>query len=236
MGPRTNPSRGSWPPTSRRTTSGAVVARGAGNSRPYSLEREIEDIAAVIDAAGGTAHLYGVSSGGALALEAAMAGLAVDRVVVYEVPYSVGDEALRYWQAYVENLDAALSAERRGDAVDLFMQLAGAADEDIAGARSAPIWAALEDLAPTLAHDAACLGDGAVPSDRLATVKQPTLVLTGTAHDPTAPGLPAEFFDAAADEVAAALPRAQRHRLQGQGHVADRRATADAIRAFIAST
>ncbi|MEU4192274.1 alpha/beta hydrolase [Kribbella sp. NPDC026611] len=206
---------------------------GSGNDRPYSLQREIEDIAAVIEAAGGMAHLYGVSSGGALALEAAAAGLNVDRVIVYEVPYSVGSEALEYWQAYVDDLEAALSAGRRGEAVELFMRLAGASDEDIAGARSAPVWAALEDLAPTLAHDAACLGDGAVPRDRLATVKRPTLVLTGTAHDPTAPGLPTEFFDLAADEITAALPNADRDRLPGQGHVANPQAIATAIRTFI---
>jgi pimeloyl-ACP methyl ester carboxylesterase len=101
----------------------------SGDTQPYALEREIEDIAALIDEAGGSAHLYGVSSGGALIMEAAAAGLAIDRLAVYEVPYMIGVEAVQQWRDYVGQLEAALAAGRRGDAGELFMRLAGSPDE-----------------------------------------------------------------------------------------------------------
>src|SRR5215213_6384420 len=110
----------------------------SGDTPPYSLEREFEDLDALIARAGGTAHLYGVSSGGALVLEAAAAGVAADRLAVYEVPYNLADEWTRQWREYVENLAVALAADRRGDALELFMRLTGASDEDLAGVRNAP--------------------------------------------------------------------------------------------------
>jgi hypothetical protein len=124
------------------------------------VAREIEDLEALIAEAGGSAHLHGVSSGGALALEAAAAGLAADRLAVYEVPYSIGEEASRRWREYVEELEAVLAEGRRGDAVELFMRVAGASEENIAGARNSPMWPGLEAIAHTLAYDAACMGDG----------------------------------------------------------------------------
>jgi pimeloyl-ACP methyl ester carboxylesterase len=199
--------------------------RGAsGDTQPYAVEREIEDIEALIAEAGGSAHLYGVSSGGALALEAAAAGLAVDRIAVYEVPYSVGEHGAEHWREYVEQLTALLAEERRGDAVELFMRLAGASEESIAGARSSPLWPGLEDLAHTLAYDAACLGDG-LPTDRLAKVTQPVLVATGGAD---------EFFERAADALAASLPRAERRTLEGQGHVVDPQVLGPVLARFFA--
>src|SRR5919106_7071022 len=112
----------------------------SGDTQPYALEREIEDLQALVAEAGGSAHLYGVSSGGALAIEAAAAGLAIDRLAVYEVPYLVADDVARRWRRYVEELGAVLAEGRRGDALALFMRLAGSSEEDIAGARSAPFW------------------------------------------------------------------------------------------------
>ena len=70
----------------------------SGDTQPYALDRETEDIDALIAEAGGSAHLYGVSSGGALALEAAAAGLAIDKIAVYDVPYPVADDMLRQWR------------------------------------------------------------------------------------------------------------------------------------------
>jgi pimeloyl-ACP methyl ester carboxylesterase len=195
----------------------------SGDTRPYAVEREIEDIEALVDTAGGSAHLYGVSSGGALALEAAAAGLSLERIAVYEVPYLVDDAVWRRWREYVEELGAALAEERRGDAVELFMRLAGSAEEGIQGARRSPLWPGLEALAHTLAYDAACLGDGRPPADRFATIEQPVLVLTGGGDD---------FFEHAADAIAAALPRAERHTLEGQSHVADPKAVAPVLERF----
>jgi pimeloyl-ACP methyl ester carboxylesterase len=195
----------------------------SGDTQPYALEREIEDLEALIAEAGGPAHLYGVSSGGALALEAAAAGLAVGRIGVYEVPYMIGEEAERRWGEYVERLGRALTEGRSGDAVELFMRVAGSSEEQIAGARSSPMWPSLEAIAHTLAYDAACLGDGRPPVARLAGITQPVLVATGGGDD---------FFERAADAIASSLPRAERLTLEGQSHVADPKAVSLVLQRF----
>lgn len=193
----------------------------SGDTPPYAVEREVEDLAAVIDAVGGRAHLFGASSGGALALEAAAAGLPVDRVAVHEVPYQVDDAMISAWQAYRRDLDAALDAGDNDAALRLFMRLAGSSEQDIAGAEAAPVWPALRELAPTLRYDAACLGDGPPPRTRLGQVRTPVLLTTGVTVDPHLAGLPVDFFGAAADAAAAALPDARRSTIEIAGHVAD---------------
>jgi pimeloyl-ACP methyl ester carboxylesterase len=194
----------------------------SGDTSPYAVQRELEDLEALLGRAGGSAGVYGVSSGGMFALEAAATGLAIRRLAVYEVPYDTTAEAAQRNRAYREQLEALLARDRRGDAVELFMRLAGASDEDIAGARGSPHWPGLEKLAHTLAYDAACYGPP--PVDRLATITRPTLVLTGGG---------AEFFELAADAVAAAMPSAERVVLEGQGHVADPKAVATALERFL---
>jgi pimeloyl-ACP methyl ester carboxylesterase len=205
----------------------------SGDTPPYDVEREIEDIGALVAQAGGSAHLYGVSSGGALALQAAAAGLPIDRIAVYEVPYNVADDWPPRWAQYRAELEQALAEDRRGDAVALFMSLADTPEDAIASMRDAPFWPGLEALAPTLAYDAACLGDGQPPRDRLAKIAQPTLVATGGGHEPDA----AEWvraLDPAADAIAAAIPNAQRTTLDGQGHVADPKVVARLLASFFA--
>jgi len=205
----------------------------SGDTGPYAVEREVEDLAALIAEAGGSAHVYGVSSGGALALEAAAAGLAIDRLAVYEVPYNLADDWPPRWAQYREELDALLAVDCRGEAVERFMRLAETPETTIAQARNAPFWPALEALAPTLAYDAACLGDGQPPTERLRTIRHATLVATGGAHDHDA----AEWVRAlapAADAIAAAIPNAERHTLEGQGHVADPKVVARLLGRFFA--
>jgi pimeloyl-ACP methyl ester carboxylesterase len=204
----------------------------SGDTLPYAVEREIEDIEALIAEAGGSAHLYGVSSGGALALQAAAAGLAIDRLAVYEVPYNVADDWPRRWREYVEQLGAVLAEGRRGDALELFMRLADSSDEGIAAARSSPYWVDMEAVAHTLAYDAACLGDGRPPTARLAKITQPTLVATGGAHPPGAASW-ILALDPAADAIAASLPQAERQILEGQAHVADPKALAAVLERFL---
>jgi pimeloyl-ACP methyl ester carboxylesterase len=195
----------------------------SGDTPPYAVEREIEDLHALIAEAGGSAHLHGVSSGGALALEATAAGVATGRISVYEVPYSVAGGGPERWQAYVRQLGPALAEGRRGDAVELFMRVAAAPEEGIASARSSPLWPGLEDFAHTLAYDAACLGDGLPPTARLARITRPTLVATGGGD---------AFFEQAADAIAASIPHAERLTIQGQSHVADPKAVAQVLRRF----
>lgn len=210
--------------------------RGRGDSGHTSaddLAREIEDLAALIADAGGTAHLYGVSTGGALALEAAAAGCSVARIGVYEVPYNATDSDWpQQWRNYVDDLRQALAADRRGDAVELFMRVTGASDAELAGLRTAPFWPQLETLAPTLAYDATVLDDGRPPLARLAQVEQPVLILTGDER-PADAAQWIKALDAAADTIAAHLPHAERQTVKGQGHVADPHAVVPILHRFL---
>ena len=107
-----------------------------------------------------------MSSGGALALEAAAARLPVDRLAVYEVPYVVGDEASQRWRRYVQELGTALTEGRRGDALELFMRVAGSSEKSIEGARSSPLWPSLEALAHTLGAGAFLRGGFVIKCQR----------------------------------------------------------------------
>jgi hypothetical protein len=194
---------------------------GSGDTAPYAVEREIEDIAALVAAAGRPVFGYGVSSGGMFAIEAAAAGVPMDRLAVYDVPYDPDPGSAPRYDEYRERLAEALAAGRRGDAVALFMGLAGSSEADIEHARRSPYWPGLETLAPTLAYDAALYGPA--PVDRLALVTRPVLVATGEGN---------EFFAQAADAVAAHLPAAERQTFAGQGHVADPTVVAPALHRF----
>lgn len=208
----------------------------SGDTLPYTVQREIEDLDALIAHAGGSAHLYGVSSGGALALEAAAAGLAVDRLAVYEVPYSIAGGMLQRWREYVEQLGPALASGRRGDALALFMRLAGSTDEDVAAARNHPMWAESEAIEHALAYEAACLGNGEPPTDRLSTITRPTLVVTGEAGiNPYTPAFPSDFYQQAADAIVGTIPHAERHTLEGQTHVADPKVVSATLERFLSS-
>src|SRR5712671_4197438 len=156
----------------------------SGDTMPYAVAREIEDIEALIDEAGGSAYLYGHSSGAALALEAALRlGNTVKKLAMYEAPYNDDAEAQRAWKQYIKQLTEALAADRRGDAVALFMELVGMPADQIEAMRHAPAWPMFEALAPTLAYDhSAILGaDASVPTGRAALVTAPALVMYGGA-------------------------------------------------------
>jgi pimeloyl-ACP methyl ester carboxylesterase len=146
----------------------------SGDTKLYAVVREVEDIEVVMNEAGGSAYLYGHSSGAALALEAAASlGEKVKKLAIYEVPYNDDHEAKLAWRAYIQQLTELLAAKRRGDAVALFMQSGGMPAEQIEGMRHSPAWPSLEAIAPTLAYDhAAILGeDVSVPIERAAQVR-----------------------------------------------------------------
>ncbi|MFI2427955.1 alpha/beta fold hydrolase [Streptomyces sp. NPDC018955] len=188
--------------------------RGAsGDTAPYAVEREVEDLAALIAAVGGEAALYGVSSGGALALRAAASGLPVHHVAVYETPYAMSEEDLGERARYTERLTAALAEGRRGDAVELFLRLTGLGEDVIQGARQSPMWAGMESLAPSLAYDDAVMGDGSVPRELLASVRVPVLSIAGDAS-------PA-WMREAARAIAESVPRGTYRTLEGQTHMVE---------------
>jgi len=136
--------------------------RGRGDStevKPFALEREIEDIQALIEAAGGSASLWGWSSGGALALRAAAAGLAVERLSVYEVPFMVTAGAKRPTPDYGERLDELVAAGDRNGAVKHFMRNSmGIPAPFVALMRLMPMWKGLKATAHILPYDWAALG------------------------------------------------------------------------------
>jgi hypothetical protein len=138
---------------------------GSGDSLPYALEREFEDIDALITGAGGSAHLYGISSGGALALEAAAAGLAIDRLAVYEVPYGLSDDQPRQQAEYVANLERAAD-QGPGARMEVFLRVVGTDDDAVAATRNSDAWPGLVAVEHTLAYDAASMGTGQPPAGR----------------------------------------------------------------------
>ncbi len=186
----------------------------SGDTQPYAVAREVEDIAALIEEAGGSAFLFGTSSGGCLALEAAIRlGDKVKKLAMYEAPY-VSDETLQQGELeYRKQLAALLAENRRGDAAALFMQHVGTPDGQIEGMRHAPVWPVFEAVAPTLAYDSLCMGeDRSVPVERASTVQVPALIMNGTA-------IP--FMADTANALAKAIPLGQHRTLEGQSHDVD---------------
>jgi pimeloyl-ACP methyl ester carboxylesterase len=204
----------------------------SGDTQPFSLDREIEDIDALIDEAGGSASLYGISSGGALVLEAAIKlGGRVEKMAVYEIPYDATDAGITAYHTYRTSLTRLLAEDRRGDAVELFMRFVGSSDEAVLGMRQAPVWSIFESVAPTLLYDAAALGDDrVVPAERAAKVAAPTLVMDGGDSLEKMP-----FMRASAEELAAVIPHAQRHTLEGQWHDVDINVLAPVLADFISA-
>lgn len=197
---------------------------GSGDTLPYAVEREIEDLFALIVEAGGSACVYGVSSGGALALEAAAAGVAVSRLAVYEVPYGLA--AGPHWHLAGPRVLELVAAGRRGEALELFMRSIGAPHEGIESAKQSPYWAGLEALVHTTAYDAACVRDGSPSAERFGRITQPVLVVTGGSAD---------LMERSADAILACVPHAERLTLDGQGHVADPLVVAPALERFFGS-
>jgi pimeloyl-ACP methyl ester carboxylesterase len=205
--------------------------RGRGESEggpggADAVEREVEDLAALIDLLGGHASLYGHSSGAGLVFHAAAAGLPVDRLVLHEPPWG-DDDASRVADAIALDAEirAALAEERRGDAIARFMHGAGLPDEVLQQMCSDPDMLA---VAPSMTYDLAVMGEssgGTVPTELMSSVTAPTLVLAG--------GESPEFFRTTAARVASLLPAAELVVLDGVDHGAPAEAVAPAVRGFL---
>ena len=182
----------------------------SGDTPPYAIQREVEDMEAIIEAAGGSASVYGSSSGAALVLEAATAGAPIDKLALWEPPYSLDRES-RPPPDTAKTFTDLVSAGRRDDAVEFFMaDVVGMPREFVAQARSQPWWGATEKIAHTLAYDATIMGDYEPPVDRFSTIKAPTLLITGSATFP--------FLHDTARALAEAIPNAETRMLEGQAH------------------
>ncbi len=200
----------------------------SGDTQPYAVEREVEDLEALIKQAGGSAFLFGTSSGGCLALEAALQlGNKVKKLAMYEPPYNSDPGFRPAWKQYWTQLNQLLAAGRRSDAAALFMSFVGTPPEQIEGMRHAPVWSQFEAVAPTLAYDAAVMGgeDCSVPTRRAAALMTPTLVMNGSV-------LP--FMLDTAKALAKALPNGQQRTLEGQSHDVDLQVVAPMLVEFFA--
>jgi uncharacterized protein YndB with AHSA1/START domain/pimeloyl-ACP methyl ester carboxylesterase len=204
--------------------------RGRGDStdtQPYTVKREIEDIKALINEAGGTALVYGISSGAALALEAALQlPTKITKLAIYESPFSTDENVSRPPDDYVPHLSELISAGRRGDAAAYFMKVVGTPDEAIAGMRQSPVWPAFEAVAPTLVYDGIIMNGFSVPVERAATVKVPTLVMAG--------GASPAWMQQTAQMLADAIPGAQHATLAGQTHEVSAEVLAPVLTTFFA--
>ncbi len=184
----------------------------SGDTAPYAVDREVEDLAAVIAAAGGSASVYGHSSGAGLVLHAAERGLPIDRIMLHELPFDP-DEDDRATREEAARYRLLLDEGRRGDAVELFLASAGMPPEVIAHVRNDP---AMVTNAPTLLYDpfavmSADSRGGRTPAEQAAAVTMPALVLAGTESPP--------WMVNTARELADALPQGQLQVMEGQGHV-----------------
>ncbi|MFI7679321.1 alpha/beta fold hydrolase [Actinophytocola sp. NPDC049390] len=184
----------------------------SGDTAPYSVEREVEDLAAIIAAAGGSASVYGHSSGAGLVLHAAEFGLPIDKIVLHELPFDP-DEDEGAAREEADRYRLLLAEGRRGDVVELFLASAGMPPEIIAEVRNDP---AMVANAPTLLYDpfevmSADSRGGRTPAEQSAAVTNPALVLAGTESPP--------WMVNTARELAEALPQGQLHVMARQGHV-----------------
>jgi pimeloyl-ACP methyl ester carboxylesterase len=181
--------------------------RGRGESSdtaPYAIEREIEDLDALISQAGGSARVFGYSSGALLALRAAAHGLAIAQLAVYDPP-PTGAKAGQL----APQLTELIAAGRRGDAVELFQtEAVGIPTAIVAQMRHAPFRPGLEKMAHTLVYESTILGS--LPERLLASVRVPTLVIDGEESH--------VMLRQAAQSVADALPNSRYRTLKGQGH------------------
>ncbi|MGH3763351.1 alpha/beta fold hydrolase [Actinophytocola sp.] len=185
----------------------------SGDTIPYSVSREVEDLAALLGEVGGSAFVYGHSSGAGLVLHALAAGLPITRAVLHEPPYGT-EEMASDTRGYAESLTSLLEAGRRDDALALFFTITGVPGELVDEWRTEPWWAGTAALAHTLAYDSVAMGDaagGTVPLDLARRVVPPTLVLVG--------GASPEWMIDTDRTLAEAVPAGRLRVLAGEEHV-----------------
>ena len=187
----------------------------SGDTQPYAVEREIEDIDALIKEAGGSAFVFGGSSGGVLTLDAAAHGSKITKLAIYEPPFVVDDSRDPVPENIVDQLKDMVASGRRGDAAETFMTKGSLMPADmVAGMRTQPFWPSVEAVAHTLVYDATIMGGTMqgtpLPVDRWVTVTIPTLVIYG--------GAGPAWSRNAAEALVQLLPHAERQTLEGQFH------------------
>lgn len=205
----------------------------SGDTPPYAVDREIEDIEALIEAAGGSASLYGMSSGAILALEAAdrLSG-AISKLALYEPPLIIGGSRPPLPGNYVEQLNEAILSGRRDQALEIFMtQALLIPDEYLTPMKQSPMWDDMLAVAHTLAYDGMIARDvmagKPLPSGKWANVTAAATIFTGELSEP--------FFHEAAGTLAHHLASATAQVLAGQDHNVDPGAIAPPLIEFFGS-
>lgn len=201
----------------------------SGDTAPYAPQREVEDLEAVIDISGARALVCGFSSGAVLALDAAVAGLPIAKLALFEPPFVVDNSRAPLPADYVERLDAAVASGRPGDAAEIFLTAAiGLPAEAVGGMRQSPFWPGLEAVEHTIAYDGRIMGStmsGApLPAERWASLTLPTLIMYGTGTEP--------WLKTAAHALADLLPTASLSAVDGAQHSVAADALAPALREF----
>jgi pimeloyl-ACP methyl ester carboxylesterase len=200
----------------------------SGDTAPYAIDREVEDLSAIIAAAGGSAFVFGNSSGALLALDAAIAQRAIMKLCCYEPPVILDPARVTALEGVVEQLVDATAGGRRAEAVELFltkvMQMPAPA---VAQLRASPMGPGLERLAHTLSYDVRITTRGPARQAQLPQVRAATLVMNGGASPP--------WMRAAIEAVVDAIPGAHHRTLAGQGHVVDLDVLAGALRDHFAA-
>lgn len=182
----------------------------SGDTKPFSVQKEIDDLRAVCEAAGGNPFVWATSSGAALALEAAAAGVPMRMLAAHEPPYMVGEHAAKFDRAYEAKVTRLVAEGKRSDAVALFMRTVGVPAPMVWVMRLMPFWKKATAVAHTLPYDAACMSGFDAPDKRLREIRVPTVVLVG---DKT----PKSLQDAA-EHVARTIPGATKRVLAKQNH------------------
>jgi pimeloyl-ACP methyl ester carboxylesterase len=187
----------------------------SGDTLPYATEREVEDLDALVGEVGGEAGVFAMSSGAAIALEAAAAGVRLSRVVLYEPPFILPGTGPSSPDRYVERIEELCAEGRRADALAVFMVgTVGMTPDDFDDFRELPVFGAFEAIAHTLAYDGRFMelvtAGGRLPAERWASISAPVLVIDG--------GASPDFMGTAAQNVVDAVPHARRLTLDGQTH------------------
>lgn len=204
----------------------------SGDTAPYAVEREIEDIAALIDEAGGSVHLYGHSSAAGLVLHSVAAGLPVEKFILHDPPYSPDDESSQAAaRGFAQDIRDLLGQDKRAEAIEMFVRGTGLPDDVIDEMRETPRWPGLMALAPTLAYDSAVMGDlekgAAIPEALTARVMRPGLVLVGSESPP--------FMIEVSRRLAYLLPQGDHRVIEGQDHVVEPDVLAPIVAAFLST-
>lgn len=182
----------------------------SGDTQPFAVEREVDDLAAIVASVGEPVRLFGMSSGGALAIHAAAAlGDAVSHLAVYEVPYAP-EPGLPAARAYTAELTQALAAGDREAAVSAFLRRVGTPEPALEHIRNSPGWPAMLAIAPTLGYDDAAMTGGAVPAGIVASLGMPVLALAG--------GASPDFLRFGVATVADLAPRGRLGVVEDAGH------------------